>query len=67
MASVGVVGLTVMLGHRYWLWVLHFMCETTPLGFPANDHMAQVFSRAFDGSDRLKLQPLQIAWRWRDP
>jgi hypothetical protein len=29
MASVG-VGLTVMLGHRYWFWVLHFMCETAP-------------------------------------
>jgi hypothetical protein len=28
MASVG-VGLTVMLGHGYWLWVLHFMCEAS--------------------------------------
>jgi hypothetical protein len=27
MASVG-VGLTVMLGHGYWFWALHFMCET---------------------------------------
>jgi uncharacterized membrane protein YjjP (DUF1212 family) len=27
--AMGFVGvrLTVMLGHGYWLWVLHFMCE----------------------------------------
>ncbi len=28
--AMGFVGvrLTVMLGHGYWLWVLHFMCES---------------------------------------
>ncbi len=27
--AMGFVGvrLTVMLGHGYWFWVLHFMCE----------------------------------------
>lgn len=35
MASVG-VGMTVMLGHGYWFWVLHFMCETALVVDAAN-------------------------------
>ena len=27
--AMGLVGirLTIMLGHGYWVWLLHFMCE----------------------------------------
>ena len=30
--AMGFVGvrLTVMLGHGYWFWLLHFLCETAP-------------------------------------
>lgn len=30
MGFVG-VGLTVMLGHGYWIWLLHFIVELAPM------------------------------------
>jgi len=70
--AMGFVGvrLTVLLGHGYWILVLHFMCETAPMILGAGAALyvlsreitCTVFNNFGMASGQLVVpQPLQVS------